>query len=259
MPVVLSVLEGPDAGARIEIEGDRIVIGRRSGDLVLSDREISGTHCAIERAGEHWQVVDLESTNGVWVDGKRVAAADLPDKGRFQIGSSVLSLSTEEGAVRVIDLSEPLPAPVPVAEEPEIVDPSAATSMEVGVQGDEDLAFATLAPYILVERGRNRGQSFRLVKRMTILGRANVDLEVPDPDVSRRHAAIEIAGKGRFLIRDLASTNGTFLNGIRVTVENLSDNDKLRMGATTLKFVIGDRRLDEERRKLNADPTSTVT
>jgi hypothetical protein len=56
-----------------------------------------------------------------------------------------------------------------------------------------------------------------------------------DPSVSRAHAIVEIAGAQPF-VRDLGSTNGTFVNGRRVSVEALRDGDELRFGNTRMRF-----------------------
>jgi hypothetical protein len=56
-----------------------------------------------------------------------------------------------------------------------------------------------------------------------------------DPSVSRSHAVVEIKG-GAAAVRDLGSTNGTFVNGRRVEREALRDGDELRLGNTRLRF-----------------------
>ena len=53
-----------------------------------------------------------------------------------------------------------------------------------------------------------------------------------DDGISREHAAIESDGNRAVLI-DLKSTNGTYCNGIRVTRHELSDGDKVAIGANT--------------------------
>jgi hypothetical protein len=57
-----------------------------------------------------------------------------------------------------------------------------------------------------------------------------------DPNVSRRHAEIRPSGAGYRLV-DLGSTNGTFVNGVRVTERELVDGDVITFGATAITFV----------------------
>lgn len=56
-----------------------------------------------------------------------------------------------------------------------------------------------------------------------------------DPGVSRAHAVVEVNGAAA-MVRDLGSTNGTFVNGRRVEGEALRDGDELRVGSTRLRF-----------------------
>ena len=101
-------------------------------------------------------------------------------------------------------------------------------------------------PCLIVIRGLNVGETFRLVDGETVVGRgqqANFDL--PDDGISRRHAAIRIAG-GLPLLADLGSRNGTFVNGRRVHGEVvLADGDKIQLSpGTILKLAYADR-IDE--------------
>ncbi len=80
-------------------------------------------------------------------------------------------------------------------------------------------------------------QPLRLKRFRTIIGRRNADLLVEDPDVSRQHAALE-RYEERYLIRDLGSTNGTFVNGRKVDVEILHPGDVIQVGDTRITFRI---------------------
>ncbi|MGH9301713.1 MAG: FHA domain-containing protein, partial [Acidimicrobiales bacterium] len=61
------------------------------------------------------------------------------------------------------------------------------------------------------------------------------DIPLDDPNVSRRHAQIAREGVD-VVLRDLGSTNGTKLNGERISEARLSHGDRLTMGAITLVF-----------------------
>lgn len=69
----------------------------------------------------------------------------------------------------------------------------------------------------------------------TVFGRKGADVELEDPAVSRRHFQVEVAGR-EFFIRDLDSSNGTFVNGERVRYTELLDGDEVRAGQTYLVF-----------------------
>ena len=69
-----------------------------------------------------------------------------------------------------------------------------------------------------------------------MLGRSkDCDVQVEDANVSRRHAELRREGSAWWLV-DLASTNGTQLNGKRVQRVKLSDGDTITLGDTKLVF-----------------------
>ncbi|VTU45490.1 MULTISPECIES: FHA domain-containing protein [unclassified Variovorax] len=61
---------------------------------------------------------------------------------------------------------------------------------------------------------------------------------------SRRHAVIVVEAAFT-TIRDLASQNGTFVNGVRVQTQSLADGDVIRMGECELHFIAGDQEFSE--------------
>ena len=69
------------------------------------------------------------------------------------------------------------------------------------------------------------------------IGKGPSTLQVADdPTVSTRHAEVALRG-GLFVVTDLGSTNGTFVNNQRITQPTrLADGDLLRFGNTQLKF-----------------------
>jgi pSer/pThr/pTyr-binding forkhead associated (FHA) protein len=69
-----------------------------------------------------------------------------------------------------------------------------------------------------------------------VIGRGrDCQVRLSDADTSRRHAKIVCAG-GRFVLYDLASTNGTFVNGERIEERVLEPGDRLQIGANSVTF-----------------------
>ncbi|WP_165222783.1 diguanylate cyclase [Aquisphaera insulae] len=103
-------------------------------------------------------------------------------------------------------------------------------------------AAGPLMQYLIVVRGGVPGTMFRLVKKVSSLGRAVENTcQLSDGTISRRHAVITIDGQGHAWITDLGSTNGTFVEGRRLspnTPTRIRDGNRLQVGdATLLKFV----------------------
>lgn len=92
---------------------------------------------------------------------------------------------------------------------------------------------------LVVRRGPNEGASFRLEGDRTTAGRhPESDIFFDDITVSRRHVSIERRG-GRFVLRDVGSLNGTYVNRERVDEAVLSHGDELQIGRYRLSFVQG--------------------
>jgi uncharacterized protein YegL len=91
------VVTGPRAGTRLALAKERFVIGRAQGstDLTLPDKDVSRHHSVIELAGGAFWLVDMGSTNGPVVKGKRVARHQLSHGDEFLIGESLIRYEVE--------------------------------------------------------------------------------------------------------------------------------------------------------------------
>jgi pSer/pThr/pTyr-binding forkhead associated (FHA) protein len=88
----LRVVSGPAAGQTVDIEGE-IVIGREDTDLAIDDGEISRRHAVVRPHSNRLQVEDLGSTNGTFLNGRRIIAAQRVKKGdKVRIGHTTLSV-----------------------------------------------------------------------------------------------------------------------------------------------------------------------
>ena len=89
----LVVVEGTRPGRRIRLGAEPVTLGRLPpADLVLPDRRVSRSHCSVRMVRDAVVVADLGSTNGTFVDGKRVTGSVLPAGGRLGVGDHVLKL-----------------------------------------------------------------------------------------------------------------------------------------------------------------------
>jgi len=88
--------------------------------------------------------------------------------------------------------------------------------------------------------GPDIGRRTPLTNESYVFGReAGVDLIISRSSVSRRHAEVIRDQRGTWFVRDLGSTNGTFVNERKVEYEGLRDGDQLRLGDAIFKFLAG--------------------
>jgi adenylate cyclase len=91
---------------------------------------------------------------------------------------------------------------------------------------------------ITVLAGPEQGQVFKIARPTTTVGRSNTcEVVLNDPLISRLHCQI-LLGMGGITLRDLGSTNGTFLNGVRMTESPLRNQDVISVGGTRLRFAV---------------------
>jgi len=93
-------------------------------------------------------------------------------------------------------------------------------------------------PYLVMTQGPQSGQTFQLDKDVITIGRdPHNDIVIEDPQVSRQHARITVRGS-LTIIEDAGSTNGTFVDGVRLTAPHtLADGNVVGLGdAVTMAY-----------------------
>lgn len=87
----LIVINGRSVGKMYKVQNDRTFIGRAPDcDVLVDDEGVSRRHAYIQRGVESYEVVDNNSTNGIFINGQRVRGHVLKDGDRLQVGSSTI-------------------------------------------------------------------------------------------------------------------------------------------------------------------------
>jgi len=94
--------------------------------------------------------------------------------------------------------------------------------------------------WVSIEEGIDAGRTETLSPGgVYTIGREGADIALQDVKVSRKHAEIGLYGPGAYMLRDLASTNGTWLNGKPVGDRApLNNGDVVRVGDTLMRIDI---------------------
>jgi signal transduction histidine kinase len=112
----LFVIQGRNRGTRYDladVEG-AMSIGREAGNAIrLEDNEVSRRHAEVRRVGELFVVGDLKSSNGTFVNDRKIERAELVSGDRIRVGSTVFAYARDadaEAAIRLVDIVPPTSA-----------------------------------------------------------------------------------------------------------------------------------------------------
>jgi len=230
----------------IALDRDIVSLGRRQADILLDDPRASGAHAEIRREGSGHKLVDLGSTNGTLLNQKSVKEARLSDQDVIEIGSTTICYFSDirdfhgevEEATQTQKRKEPLPPEEPSihAEQSRVTDWS-TTSQKIPMHTVE----------LEVLQGESKGMKSSFQKSQITIGRTGSDVVLRDNDLSRSHCMIEILSRSSVFLKDLGSTNGTFLNGEKIGVSRIRSSDLIGVGSTILKFELKNSQEEEIR------------
>jgi pSer/pThr/pTyr-binding forkhead associated (FHA) protein len=214
-------------GREYVVAGRSLVFGREAGcDVVVAGKDVSRRHAEILAGPQGYLLVD-SSTNGTFVNEARVQGQRLLARGDVvRIGEENFRFYADRAAV-------PAEAP-PMPPSPPAPAPAAAAAPSARPPAGPSGPLATL----LVKQGPLKGQRFELRTPATNIGRADYnDVVLPDPSVSAAHAKLQ-RREGVWLLVDLDSTNGSFVDEERVRGEAaLGPGTTLRLGDVPLLFA----------------------
>jgi len=150
--------------------------------------------------------------------------------------------STAKGVPPAVPTTTPATPPAAAAGAPAATPPWAASpSAPAGAEPPSPArTHPAQRPWLEID-----GDRYPLLSAISVLGRDNTaDVILDDPGISRRHTEIRVTSDGPHLVasvRDLGSTNGTFVNGERITSQRLADGDRINVGRTALTYHGGHR------------------
>lgn len=158
-------------------------------------------------------------------------------------GSPIADLETPSaGAGGRSDLRSLVPPPPPSPAGPQAAPVTSETIRDLMAPGFAAKSFRDPLQGLLVgfvgQEGAFRGKSYRVTKASVIIGRTAGDMLVPDGRVSSKHAQFDVMGLDQYSLKDLASTNGTTVNGRPISTTQLRMGDLVGFGGVTFQFVV---------------------
>ena len=188
----------PDSGAVThELSTDVISIGWADDNLIpIKDASVSRRHAQIVREGDRFVLKDLGSTNKSWINGAAVSEMAINDADNIRFGNveCVFRLNGTSGK----------------------------TTMASGA--------AMLGRVVLSVPGKGE-VTYKLDQDVVSVGwKSSNNIRIQEPSISGNHAQF-LRVNNRYRLKDLGSTNKTFINGHSIIEAELSTGDKVRFGA----------------------------
>ena len=237
----LMMRRGPTPGAIYELEDEEITIGRGSkNQIIIRDNEVSREHCRLVRLMDEYELVDLSSSNGTFVNGQRVVGSWLLQPGSIiELGDSI-TLEYERLNISFLQ-KPPEPRLAPVINE---------------------IANVRLKHSLLMTIGPSVGSIFPLTDVIVTAGRdLSNDIVIQDPEISRYHLRLR-RHKQVYVVEDMGSTNGTYVNNLPLQQPQvLESDDVLKLGSMVqLQYICqpdeGSEEEDETDRVAAPQPTT---
>lgn len=236
------VLLNPDGPEQeFELVKEDISLGRAStNDISFDDVRVSRNHARLRCGPRGVTLVDQDSSNGTRVNGNNIDVATLVPGDTISVGSQQLSY-------RVDDPSEDV----------------GLTAIDTELQleqtiNDEFLPVVineTRYPNLVIVTGdRTWNIDLKDIDRATIGRDESCAVFIDAEKVSRRHAEVQRRGEA-FLLKDLDSTNGTWVRGQPIDQHVLQDGDVIRIGAVHIVFKQG---FQEQALTMVEDQTQTT-
>ncbi|MGF1511240.1 MAG: FHA domain-containing protein [Myxococcota bacterium] len=227
-----------DEGETVVYPVDRteISIGRMEGnDIRLEERNVSRRHARIFRRGLNLLVEDLDSYNGVLLNGSRIQApTPLTERDRVWIGPFTITAEREDCADAETDPGR-LDGMMPALS----TDVTEVLNAELPTPSSQPTHVPPVAnqPRLICVGGPHAGHVLSLSENQMVLGRIDEnDLVLDDPSVSRHHARLTRTTEGIW-IEDLDSVNGLLVNGESQVRCQLREADVVELGEVPLRFV----------------------
>jgi len=215
---------------QIVIKQGDMNIGRRPGsEILLDNMAVSGNHASIFTIGEDSFVQDMNSTNGTFVNNKRIAKHHLENNDVITIGNHSLTYINEKAVKSGADFAKTV-----------IINPH--KQEEMLAQAGKEAAASAKAPSpspspvsdtrlgsLFILSGANNGKRIDLTSAVTNLGRAG-----------KRAGVISRSGHGRYVLLPGDNNEAPRLNGVKVSAsgEELKNGDVIEAADSRMQFYL---------------------
>lgn len=217
----------------IVLDKDAMTVGRKpDNDVVIDNPAISGHHCRLTKEGGSYYVEDLDSTNGTFVNEKKIKKSGL--KHNDVVGVAKHALVFLEDA----------PAPSAAADATMMLSPQKQAELVAASASSAKAAGAEKAGWLRVIQGVVGEPEYELKGMSTYIGKSDrVQIQIKGSGLfgSAPEVAASVHRKSEGFVLVAVTDGYPLVNGAKVSGSVvLSDGDLIECGATTMKFELRD-------------------
>ena len=235
--------EGSEKGRQFPLVYTRTVLGRKKGDILIRDLAVSSEHAAIDYRRGVFHIVDLDSKNGTFIHEKTIRDQQVLLDQDVRLGDSIFQIQLDpEQFTFLVEQQAHAPSKqrgLVDLMQMEFLNEEVENTVSAMRESKKEQTQAAVKKYIKVKVVLKNGKGIKLkyVKPKVLIGREETDLVISDIEVSRKHAYLELQSNNDVVIQDLASANGTYVNGKRINRRVLAPSDKVQIGQTLVVFM----------------------
>lgn len=221
--LILMNPNGPEQ--EFELARTSVTLGRATtNDITLNDVRVSRSHARLDCGSQGVALVDLGSSNGTRVNGVRVECATL-------VPGDTVSLGSQQFKYLIEDPSEDVGVTV--------IDSLVQLDQTINDEYIPVVINETNDPSLIVFSGEKTWRIDLKDLDIAAIGRdESCPVFIDASNVSRRHAEVQRRGEA-FLLKDLDSTNGTWMGGQQIDQHVLQDGDAFQIGSVQIVFKAG--------------------
>lgn len=202
MPAQLIMRRGPEVGRVFLCTSESVLIGRGvRNHIIIDDNEVSREHCRLVRSSSGYELCDLSSRNGTFVNGHRISDC-------WPVKSS-----------DIIELGDSITLELQLTE---------TNPLSTAPQDDDQPVYL-----VVIIEGQTNRNVYPLQGESIQIGRGTMnDIILLEPEVSRQHLRFDWDGS-TYQVKDMGSTNGAKVNDIELSAQvSLKSGDIIRIGQT---------------------------
>ncbi len=218
---------------------DKTIVGRDSDcDLTIDSHLLSRRHAEIHVEGDFLRVVDLNSRNGTYLNGKKITEAMVKPQDELRFDQQTFIVVGPNRVVDHADQDDDLTGFRDRITTNTLVQAALNANASTRAMSLTDMPDISVGPraYLVFTSGDELGKRYALVKEKVTIGRSlENDFVISDPEASKRHATLRLVEE-HWHLKDNNSSNGIAVNGIVDSAFFLRSGDKVRIGSTELLF-----------------------